>query len=251
MPSRRMTSSASRASTCGPIGCRLSSSATRRCSPSNSPASGFDQYERIALSDLDLGSADLKRHGPPANRYRAGRVHVDVPRPAAPHGRANRADRERRAGRIGSRRDRARRQGQGRYRQTAVDPNRQGDGDDDDGWGGCGSGDLRHHVVHPVPRFLPRRRDDRVGPRRPCVQRWRVLGERRARYPIGTGGRGRSDARAPCSAMSSGCCWRSPTGRCPPRVSPTSSRRAAASPLLVSVAVPCRRSFCCSTPRRI
>ena len=30
---------------------------------------GFDQYERIALSDLDLGSADLKRHGPPANRY--------------------------------------------------------------------------------------------------------------------------------------------------------------------------------------
>src|SRR4029453_7725786 len=30
---------------------------------------GFDQYEKIALSDLDLGSADLKRHGPPTNRY--------------------------------------------------------------------------------------------------------------------------------------------------------------------------------------
>ena len=30
---------------------------------------GFDQFERIALSDLDLGSADLKRHGPPANRF--------------------------------------------------------------------------------------------------------------------------------------------------------------------------------------
>jgi zinc protease len=30
---------------------------------------GFDQFERISLSDLDLGSADLKRHGPPANRY--------------------------------------------------------------------------------------------------------------------------------------------------------------------------------------
>ena len=30
---------------------------------------GFDQFERIALSDLDLGSADLKRHGPPTNRF--------------------------------------------------------------------------------------------------------------------------------------------------------------------------------------
>ena len=30
---------------------------------------GFDQYERIALSDLDLGSVDLKRHGPPTNRF--------------------------------------------------------------------------------------------------------------------------------------------------------------------------------------
>jgi zinc protease len=31
---------------------------------------GFDQFERIALADLDLGSPDLKRHGPPA----AGRL---------------------------------------------------------------------------------------------------------------------------------------------------------------------------------
>ena len=30
---------------------------------------GFDNYERIAMADLDLGSADLKRHGPPAARY--------------------------------------------------------------------------------------------------------------------------------------------------------------------------------------
>ncbi|HET7217867.1 MAG TPA: pitrilysin family protein [Vicinamibacterales bacterium] len=30
---------------------------------------GFDSYERISLADLDLGSADLKRHGPPAARY--------------------------------------------------------------------------------------------------------------------------------------------------------------------------------------
>jgi hypothetical protein len=31
---------------------------------------GFEQFERIALADLDLGSPDLKRHGPPA----AGRL---------------------------------------------------------------------------------------------------------------------------------------------------------------------------------
>jgi len=33
------------------------------------PGAGFDQYERIALTDLDLGSADLKRHGSPAMKY--------------------------------------------------------------------------------------------------------------------------------------------------------------------------------------
>src|SRR4029453_8161507 len=33
------------------------------------PALGFDQVERIPLAELDLGSADLKRHGPPTNRY--------------------------------------------------------------------------------------------------------------------------------------------------------------------------------------
>jgi zinc protease len=31
---------------------------------------GFDQFERIALADLDLGSADLKRHGAPAPAVR-------------------------------------------------------------------------------------------------------------------------------------------------------------------------------------
>ncbi len=30
---------------------------------------GFDQFEKISLADLDLGSADLKRHGPPTNRF--------------------------------------------------------------------------------------------------------------------------------------------------------------------------------------
>jgi zinc protease len=33
------------------------------------PGVGFDQFERIALADLDLGSADLKRHGAPAMKY--------------------------------------------------------------------------------------------------------------------------------------------------------------------------------------
>ena len=42
---------------------------------------GFDQYERIALSDLDLGSADLKRHGPPTNRFEpvAARISPQAP----------------------------------------------------------------------------------------------------------------------------------------------------------------------------
>jgi zinc protease len=33
---------------------------------------GFEQFERIPLADLDLGSADLKRHGVPANRPPGG-----------------------------------------------------------------------------------------------------------------------------------------------------------------------------------
>jgi zinc protease len=33
------------------------------------PGAGFDQFERIAIADLDLGSADLKRHGSPAMKY--------------------------------------------------------------------------------------------------------------------------------------------------------------------------------------
>ena len=40
---------------------------------------GFDHYERIALSDLDLGSADLKRHGPPANRYEPAAFRITAP----------------------------------------------------------------------------------------------------------------------------------------------------------------------------
>jgi zinc protease len=32
------------------------------------PAAGFDQFERIPLSDLDLASVDLRRHAPPAGR---------------------------------------------------------------------------------------------------------------------------------------------------------------------------------------
>ena len=45
---------------------------------------GFDQYERIALADLDLGSADLKRHGPPANRYEPAAFTSTSPAPRRP-----------------------------------------------------------------------------------------------------------------------------------------------------------------------
>jgi zinc protease len=34
------------------------------------PGAGFGEFERIAIADLDLGSADLKRHGPPASPAR-------------------------------------------------------------------------------------------------------------------------------------------------------------------------------------
>jgi zinc protease len=39
---------------------------------------GFDRFERIALADLDLGSPDLKRHGPPAaGRLAPASYHVE------------------------------------------------------------------------------------------------------------------------------------------------------------------------------
>ncbi len=40
---------------------------------------GFDQFEKIALSDLDLGSADLKRHGPPTNRFQPAAFKMSSP----------------------------------------------------------------------------------------------------------------------------------------------------------------------------
>ena len=47
---------------------------------------GFEQFEKIALSDLDLGSADLKRHGPPTNRFQpvAFKTPSRAPQAAAP-----------------------------------------------------------------------------------------------------------------------------------------------------------------------
>ena len=45
---------------------------------------GFDQFERIPLTDLDLGSADLKRRGPPTNRYQPAAFRMSLPQsPAA------------------------------------------------------------------------------------------------------------------------------------------------------------------------
>ncbi len=49
---------------------------------------GFDQFERIALTDLDLGSADLKRRGAPTNRFQPAAFkmapHAPAAAPAAP-----------------------------------------------------------------------------------------------------------------------------------------------------------------------
>jgi zinc protease len=46
---------------------------------------GFDQFERIPLADLDLGSADLKRRGPPTNRLQPAAFKIAPPQsPAAP-----------------------------------------------------------------------------------------------------------------------------------------------------------------------
>ena len=50
---------------------------------------GFDQFERIALADLDLGSADLKRHGPPTNRFQPAAFKLTSPQsPGLPSRRA-------------------------------------------------------------------------------------------------------------------------------------------------------------------
>ena len=60
-PSRPTTSSASRAPTCSPIGCRSCSSATRRRSRRSCRASASATFETIEMDDLDLTAADFKR----------------------------------------------------------------------------------------------------------------------------------------------------------------------------------------------
>ena len=44
---------------------------------------GFDQFEKIALSDLDLGSADLKRRGAPTNRFQPAAFKIAPQAPTA------------------------------------------------------------------------------------------------------------------------------------------------------------------------
>jgi zinc protease len=43
---------------------------------------GFEQFERIALSDLDLGSSDLKRRGAPTNRFQPAAFKMTPQAPA-------------------------------------------------------------------------------------------------------------------------------------------------------------------------
>lgn len=47
---------------------------------------GFDRFEKIALSDLDLGSADLKRQGPPTNRFQPAAFKIQAPTSQSPAG---------------------------------------------------------------------------------------------------------------------------------------------------------------------
>ena len=56
--------------TCIRIGCRSSSSAMRTSFAKQLAGVGFDQFERIAVNELDLTSADLRRHA--RGRCRAG-----------------------------------------------------------------------------------------------------------------------------------------------------------------------------------
>jgi zinc protease len=49
---------------------------------------GFDQFERIPLADLDLGSADLKRRGPPTNRLQPAAFKIAPPQSPAATGTA-------------------------------------------------------------------------------------------------------------------------------------------------------------------
>ena len=122
---------------------------------------GFDQFERIALADLDLGSADLKRHGRSHEPLSASRVQVDVSRPAGARHGARRPELEPGVGRVSSRGDRARRQGQGRTRQAAVDPHRQSDRDDDHRSGepaGPATFDTTSYIQYPAHFASTRRR---------------------------------------------------------------------------------------------
>ena len=129
---------------------------------------GFEQFEKIALSDLDLGSADLKRHGPPTNRFQPAVFKSPSRGPQSPAPVRSATSEQREAVRDviaravkakgGLEKLRSIRTVKATATTTMVGRSTR-------------RGDLRHHVVYPVPGGLPRRRERIVRPGRSRVQR--------------------------------------------------------------------------------
>ena len=113
--------------TCTPIASRSCSSATRPCSRSSCPASASTSSSGSRSRELDLGSADLQRHGPPASRP----AEVQYCRSRYRRGRQPRSVRRRRRQHRAARADRAGGRGEGRARRSCGRFRPSSDVDDD------------------------------------------------------------------------------------------------------------------------
>ena len=149
-------------STCGPIDCRSSSSATRRRSPSSLPAWASISSKRSRSPISISGSADLKRHGPPTNRFQPAAFKTPpavLQSPAVASAGPAHQDRQQAVRDLIARAVQAK-GGLDRLRsirtvKATATTTMAG--------GARRSGDVRHHLVHPISGFVPRRREDGVG----------------------------------------------------------------------------------------
>ena len=149
---------------------------------------GFDQFERIPLADLDLGSADLKRRGPPTNRFQPAAFRMPLPQSPAAVGTAgidqsaSVRDVIARAVKAKGGLEKLRSIRTVKVTSTITMPV---------GTAGPVAIETTSYIEY---RVVPGRRADALRPGRPRVQRRRVLGAGRPCRPRGVAGRGRSDA---------------------------------------------------------
>ena len=172
------------------------------------PGAGFQQYERVPLADLDLATADFRRHAGPAGRLedqldpalRAELRPVTYQTSGAPPAQASKAasaqDLIALAVRAkgGAEKLRSIKTLKAAATMTVSVRRRRSCG--------CRDGD-----VDPIPGIVSHRRQHACGTARAGLPEWRILGQRRAWNERRASERGRRDAQQTCSGTPSGCCW--------------------------------------------